>query len=117
MGVGAGGRVEFRTAANGISFIERWYLRLPILEAVTTTTNASNARLPGEIVMRPPRRQDRNDVRVSQVVQSGGVVLDASWADGTSWRDTPTGIKGVVKQTGGDQPLGNATQRDGNRLG
>ncbi len=108
MAVGAGGRIEFRTAPNGISFIERWSLRLPVIEALAQATNASSSRLPGEISMRPPRRQDRSDVRLIQVVQSGGVVLDASWADGTAWHDTPTGIKGTVKQTGGDQPLANA---------
>jgi hypothetical protein len=73
-----------------------------------SNTGAGRERLPGEVQIGQTRRQDRTDVRVAQIVQSGGVVVDASWRDGTTWRDVPTGVKGIVKQTGSNAPLANA---------
>ncbi len=37
MQAGAGGHIEFRTMGNGVSFVERWQLRLPVLQEPSTS--------------------------------------------------------------------------------
>jgi Carboxypeptidase regulatory-like domain len=90
----AGGHLEFKSVANGVSFIDWWSLRLPVLVGVprlmTSTPTTSS----------PPsaRRQDRRDVRVDEIQESGGQVLESTWSDGVKWRDPPSGISGSVTQ-------------------
>jgi hypothetical protein len=93
----AGGTIDFRTMPNGVSFIERWVLRLPSLQAVP---NFSSTRRSAD----PVRRSERRDVRVSAVVESGGVVEDASWADGTVFHAMPAVIAGSVRRRDSGEP-------------
>jgi len=90
----AGGHLEFRSVANGVSFIDWWWLRLPVLVGVprlTTSTGATSS---------PPstRRQDRRDLRADEIQESGGQVLESTWSDGVKWREPPSGIAGAVTQ-------------------
>jgi hypothetical protein len=95
----AGGAIDFRTLPNGVSFIERWVLRLPSLQAVP---NFNSTRRSAD----PPRRSERRDIRVSAVIESGGVVQDAAWADGTAFHAPPTTITGIVRQRDTRSPAG-----------
>jgi hypothetical protein len=97
----AGGHLEFRNVSNGVSFIQWWSLRLPVLtqvmRSIATTPLAPAAR-----------RQDRRDMRATEIQESGGQVLQAKWQDGTSWREEPTGITGTLTQRSGTTPIPNA---------
>jgi hypothetical protein len=89
---GVGGHLEFRNMSNGVSFIERWNLRLPIMESIPLTPGAARPfRLSS-------RRQDNMDVRMVEILDAGGQVLSATWPDHTSWREGPMGIAGSVTQ-------------------
>lgn len=98
----AGGHIEFRTMENGVAFIERWFLRLPVLTIAFTNTSGSSNRTAS---IGPPRRMDRTDLRVSEIVEAGGDVLLATWSDGTKWQETPTLITGIVRQRDSKAPL------------
>ena len=94
----AGGHIEFVTAPNGISFIERWVLRLVAMEIYRQTS-------PTQLQFKGWRRQDRTDVRAVQIDETGGQVLVAEWPDGTRWQAPPTGISGHVVQTTAGLPV------------
>jgi hypothetical protein len=96
----AGGHLEFRTMANGVSFIERWSLRLPVLEVISNTR--SPRRVSGERMLLPPvePRRKRSNTSVAQIVRSGGIVLDAVWVDSTEWHEAPTGVHGTLTEKG-----------------
>jgi hypothetical protein len=96
--VGTGGHLEFRTVANGVSFIEWWLIRLPSLTL---------ARAVGAPPI-PARRQDRLAARVAEIHESGGQVTAASWNDGTAWHQRPTAIVGTAVQRDGGIPAANA---------
>jgi hypothetical protein len=96
-----GGHIEFRSVANGVSFVERWALRLAILG-------------PGQRAFRPSTngpgrssRMSRDDLVAQEVQETGGQVLQAAWLDGTIWRDSTTGIRGLVTQRD-DRPIDHA---------
>jgi len=87
--VGSGGHIEFRSMENGVAFIERWRLRLATL--------VSDGRQRLDFAPGFPRdRRSRNEFRVAELRESGGVVLAAAWPDGTSWNDSPAGVNGSV---------------------
>jgi hypothetical protein len=88
---GVGGHLEFRNMSNGVSFIERWNLRLPILEMIPNVATVAPAR-------RSVHRRDNVDVRIAQILDAGGQVMSATWPDHTSWREGPMGIVGTVRQ-------------------
>ena len=90
MRAGSGGHIEFRTMENGLSFIERWNLRLVRLAADERPRDAATAF--------PNDRRTRTDFRVADLYMSGGMVLAAMWPDGTAWRDSTSGLKGTVVQ-------------------
>jgi hypothetical protein len=93
-----GGHIEFRSVPNGVSFIERWWLRLPALGLA-----------PGSSLIPPrTRRADRKTVVANEVQETGGQVIAASWLDGTEWRDSMTGLKGTITQRGNGRPVPNA---------
>lgn len=89
---GVGGHLEFRNMSNGVSFIERWNLRLPIMEAIPFIAGS------GRSARSSLRRQDNVDVRITEILDAGGQVLSATWPDKTSWREGPSGIVGTVTQ-------------------
>lgn len=103
---GVGGHMEFRTVGNGVSFIERWALRLPVMRQAPTVGAAATQRITKS--MGPQRRQDRTDLRVSEIQEAGGQVFEAKWDDGTSWTDIPTGVSGTVKERKGDRGAAHA---------
>ena len=99
--VPSGGHIEFRSVENGVSFVERWALRLAILG-------------PGPRPYRPPAngpirpsRMTRDDLVAQEVQETGGQVVQAAWLDGTMWRDSTTGLKGTVTQRD-DRPIEHA---------
>jgi len=99
--VPTGGHIEFRSVANGVSFVERWALRLAILgpgqRPFSPPTNARGR----------PSRMSRDDLVTQEVQETGGQVLEAAWLDGTTWRDSSTGIRGLVTQRD-DRPIDHA---------
>jgi hypothetical protein len=98
----AGGYLEFRTMPNGVSFIERWHLRLANMEVTTSSSNPM--RRDG----RPPKRNERFDLRVVEIVEAGGIVLDATWADGEVFQDTPSIVSGLVTRRKANTPVAGA---------
>jgi hypothetical protein len=95
----AGGHLEFRTMPNGVSFIERWSIRLPILAA----TAGDRATRPYEASAN--RRQNQNNVRLAAISEAGGVVLDAQWQDGAAWHTPATVLAGEVLQRNSPLPV------------
>ena len=91
MRVGSGGHVEFRTMENGLSFIERWHLRLTTLIADERSSDFASGF--------PTERRGRTAFRVADLRESGGIVLAATWPDGTTWRDSVAGLAGTVVQS------------------
>jgi hypothetical protein len=105
MSAKAGGYIQFRTMPNGVAFVERWHLRLPSLEIAPMTSAASRAsRDPLQRVT----RQERTDIRVHEIVEAGGMVLEAKWDDGTEFRDSLAIIAGTVTQRRTKAPVGGA---------
>ena len=88
--VSSGGHLEFRTMENGLSFIERWHLRLATLIADDRPRDSAPA-LPGE-------RRNRTDFRVAELREAGGLILDADWPGGIAWHDSLAGLTGSVVQ-------------------
>lgn len=91
----AGGDIHFRTMPNGVSFIDRWALRLPAL----------SMDRPRDRTVRDPahfreRRATNFAARVSAIVETGGQVLDATWGDGIAWRAANTAIHGRLTSAG-----------------
>jgi len=87
-----GGHIEFRTAANGLSFIDRWWIDIPILRV-----HAGGA---GTIAGGRVSESRPDQVTVDAIHNSGGSVLGARWQDGSSWAAEPTGISGIVVEQG-----------------
>ncbi|HEX4682426.1 MAG TPA: carboxypeptidase regulatory-like domain-containing protein [Gemmatimonadaceae bacterium] len=97
-----GGRLEFRNMPNGVSFIERWFLRLPML----TPVSSNGTYRPNQPAI--VRREDRNDLAVTGIAEGGGIVLDAEWADGDAWHAPPTIVAGDVTQRKSTLAVANA---------
>jgi hypothetical protein len=95
----AGGHIEFQTMKNGISFIDRWNLRL-----------ASLQQLPGAIRRNTPpgtkiRRTDLIELRLRELADRGGVVTTATWPDGTRFDAPESSVSGVVVGKGTGTPV------------
>jgi hypothetical protein len=69
--VRAGGNIGFREMPNGMVFIDRWYLRLPVEAADTSYAPAFAGRA---------RVRKWYEIR-----ESGGEVASAAWPDGLRW--------------------------------
>ena len=100
MRAGTGGHLEFRAVANGVVFIEHWTLRLPNMERRPATAPTQLPSVPGS-----GRRQTRFDMRVTDIVEHGGQVLEAKWNDGVRWQAAVTGITGMVFQKRSRDPV------------
>ncbi len=105
MSMKTGGHIEFRTMPNGVAFIERWHLRLPALELLSSPRKTGN---PSQDLMPSTMRQDRTDFRVYEIIEAGGVVLSATWDDGAEYRDTAAVIRGTVTQRKTNAPVAHA---------
>ncbi|MDB4874873.1 MAG: hypothetical protein JWM41_1319 [Gemmatimonadetes bacterium] len=101
---GTGGHLEFRTMPNGVTFIEYWTLRLPIMTQLEIGASSRTRPAPS----RTTRRQDRFDYRVAEIIEAGGQVLQAKWDDSVRWEAPPTGLTGSVVQRGTQAPIANA---------
>jgi hypothetical protein len=101
MEAGVGGHIEFRTMPNGVSFIEWWNLHLAGLRQTTTGAPRTSAG-------RRPRRTEMTDVRVAELVDEGGLVLEAEWADGTRWQAQRSAVSGIVVGKGTGAPIAHA---------
>ncbi|HEY9226831.1 MAG TPA: carboxypeptidase-like regulatory domain-containing protein, partial [Gemmatimonadaceae bacterium] len=100
-----GGHIEFRTMPNGVAFIERWHLRLANMQQGASVLGSPvNTRYSGFSV----KRRDRADLRVTEMVEAGGIVVEAKWADGTTWLDTPAVIAGIVTRRKTNGPVADA---------
>ncbi len=103
---GAGGHLDFQSMPNGVSFISNWVIRMPVLEmsAHNLAPGSSTMRRDGSV----PPRWLRRDVRVRQIDESGGGVLEATWDDGTQWTDPPSILAGVVQGRRSNAPVTDA---------
>src|SRR6185503_12488794 len=99
----AGGRLEFQTMPNGVSFIQRWVLRLPVLALAPRNGDSYRPNQTG-----PVRRQDRDDLGLNAIAEAGGEVLDARWGDGQSWHLPRTALVGDVVQRKSSEPVRHA---------
>jgi hypothetical protein len=95
-----GGHLEFQTAQNGVSFIERWLIDVPIVRLRLGSAATFGA---GRMTSSQPDR-----INVDAVYVSGGSVVAARWPDGASWAGAPTGISGVVTERGTAHPVAGA---------
>ena len=102
MDADAGGHIEFQTMKNGVSFIDRWNLRLAGLQQPMGAVHRNMQ--PGVKL----RRTDLTELRVGELVDAGGVVLRASWPDGTRWEAPKSAVNGVVVGKGNGQPVAGA---------
>ena len=88
------------TAPNGVSFIEQWIMRLPVLTAPSSPSPQPHRHR--------ARRQDRRDLRVSEIEETGGRMLDATWDDRTTWSAKPTGLAGIAVESRSQSPIAGA---------
>ena len=100
----SGGHLEFQTMPNGVAFIERWHMRFAVLAPVLGPTTRLQPR---DDRIRISRR-DREDLRVTEIHETGGIVIEAEWSDGSAWHEPPAGVEGVVEERGAKRPLGGA---------
>jgi hypothetical protein len=100
---GAGGHIEFQTMANGVSFIQWWNIRLVLLRPPQPNANLHRSQPIGRL-----RRTDMTELRLDQIFDAGGVVLDASWPDGTKWSAPRSIVSGVVTSKGSGAPVTSA---------
>ncbi len=91
-----GGHIEFHDAPNGVSFIQRWFIDIPIVRVIE---GASVAIQPGRVA------SSKAEEVVDGVQFSGGSVVSARWRDGSSWAEEPTGVSGVVTERDTNAPI------------
>jgi len=93
----AGGSLLFREMPHGVVFIERWKILMPLFTALRTAGYSP-----------PPtrRRTDRRDVVVNDMIEGGGELVSAAWAD-ARWDATLGRLGGVVVERGNGKPVPN----------
>lgn len=101
--VNVGGRIGFRAMNNGVVFVDRWSLRLPVMTAVVGPGLPPVNQTRGK-----SRRMANTLVRVVEIEEVGGVVTTGAWQDGTTWSLPLTGITGIVRESGADSPVAGA---------
>lgn len=94
------GRIEFRTVANGATFVQRWYMLIPTVTVRAATTSSMNEGLSAG------RRGESRTV--DDLYVTGGSVATARWRDGSSWSAPPAGIVGHVTEHGPGLPVARA---------
>ncbi len=92
-----GGHIEFQDAPNGVSFICRWFIDIPVVRVIP---GASGTFSPGRVTPSKP-----DEIVVDAVQLSGGSVVSAKWRDGSSWAEDPTGVSGVLVEQGTNTPI------------
>ena len=81
MALRPGGRISFRTMANGVAFIDRWFLRIVVP--------------PDTIVERGFVPRHRLEVH-----EQGGEMAAARWPNGTEWRAQLGAVQGRLLRSG-----------------
>jgi hypothetical protein len=94
---GAGGVLNFHTMANGVAFIKDWTMRLPVID--------SSSRAPSN---REYHVEPMGERRVPlQTSEAGGVVIHATWPDGSAWTAPLRPFTGKVVEQAGKAPMRN----------
>ncbi len=99
------GELQFRLAPNGVSFVERWRVQLPVLESRGRPPIPPERVSFGASVRRLVQLASDPRVRLSHVSETGGVVLAASWPDGSTWVSAMQPLAGVVRERGSRAPV------------
>jgi hypothetical protein len=102
MQANAGGHIEFQTMPNGVSFISRWNLLLASLDVPPNGVHRNVA------TVAKPRRTDLSELTLKELVDAGGLVLHATWPDGTDFVNPLATISGVVVGKGAGLPAAGA---------
>ncbi len=103
-----GGRLSFRRLPNGAWIVERWYIRMPLVESVEVM-DRSGPPVPGNA----PRK--RREFRLRAIREQGGeVLIVADPAGRILVGDRPAmagrgGVEGTVMDSTTGQPLAGAT--------
>ena len=95
-----GGMIAFNTMENGIVLITRWSLRLPVFTVQRRAI--SPLGIPGS------SRPGETEVSLAEITENGGMVVAASWPDGTRWRQAIPAIEGTVIERRTRQPIPHA---------
>jgi hypothetical protein len=85
----SGGRVEFQTVSAGVPLATSWLLRIPLL-----VSSAAGIGTPQTESVRG--RRGRSDLRLAEIREVGGELLDAESPGGGRFRGPPTGIAGRI---------------------
>jgi hypothetical protein len=85
----AGGSMTFRELANGVVFLDRWSIRIPVIGGALIPQGRSTT------LESVPRAQ-RRSLSVIDVHEIGGEVAAVRWRDGTDWTDSLAGVRGRV---------------------
>jgi hypothetical protein len=88
--VGAGGTMQFRTMPNGVVIIDSWAILVPVMTELRRIAGVGAA--------------SRNVVE--DLIETGGFVLDATWADSTRWSEPLGGVRGNVAAGDDGAPVG-----------
>ena len=91
----AGGMLQFQMMPNGVVFVERWNILMPLLSRSVGPSRNARVSTP---------RTDRRDVFVSGLHESGGELAAASWPD-AQWKAKLGQIRGRVIERGTKRPL------------
>jgi hypothetical protein len=94
----AGGSVEFATMENGVVIISAWSLRMPVL-ATRRSSSQPGTFTGGRI---------SSDVSVAEIDEGGGMVIAATWPDGTRWTQPVGALSGTVVERGTRRPIAHA---------
>jgi len=81
---GAGGTLHLRRMTNGVVFIDSWSILVPTITEVRELN---------------PRGLIVSSGAVSELVESGGYIFDASWPDSTHWSDPLGGVRGRIRDS------------------
>lgn len=96
---GAAGSIHFHSMANGVVFIDEWKLRLPVLQR--SERRVSAGYLGGAPVTEAT-------TRVTQMGETGGYVLSATWPGQLHFQSALKPYAGRVKEEGTGRPLAGA---------
>lgn len=97
----AGGQLQFRNVPNGVSFIENWFIRVPITFEVDSHNGAALDRGTGGRIATATRATEQHQ-RVATYMDFGGRVVSANWTGEYRTARELGSIAGVVtrKETG-----------------
>ena len=97
----SGGHIEFHTMPNGVAVITSWSIRLPVMTPMVVDRAGLRSH-------EPLARRDRRDLHVTEILESGGEVVSATWQDATVWLAQKALVEGTVRERGSRRAVGNA---------